>query len=128
MTTYYLPHLLSIEDYAIMAQRFWRILNAIPEFKEKKRRGDTRHIIRFRKDRLSVILRRKNDIRDRYEIRIDCPGGSDTFFLYDYNTPHEYVVAFCQPVKGYIDESMLKGEVLDFIDDYCTIETVDYRE
>ncbi len=128
MNTYYLPNLLSIEDYQVMANRFHRIINAMPEFAEKKTRGDSRHMVRYRKDDLTVIFRRKNDMRNRYEIQIDCKGGRDTFYVYDYNTPHEFVLAFCKTKVDAIDESMLKGEVLDFIDDYCTLSEVDLEK
>lgn len=126
MTTYYLPNL---QDYQVMATRFHRILNAMPEFAEKKARGDSRHMVRYRKDGLTVIFRRKNDMRNRYEIQIDCKGGRDTFYVYDYNTPHDFILAFCNSTKvNTIDESVLKGEVLDFIDDYCTLSEVDLEK
>lgn len=128
MTTYYLPHLLSIEDYQVMAARFLRIIKAMPSFSAKKTRGDSRHMVRYRKDDLTVIFRYKHDIRNRYEIQIDCKGGRDTFFVFDQNTPHEYMMAFFHPKVDAIDESMIKGEVLDFIDDYCTFSEVDLEK
>lgn len=112
-----------------MSERFHRILNAMPEFAEKKTRGDNRRIVRYRKNNLTVIFRRKNDVRRRYEIQIDCDGGRDTFYVYDYNTPLEFHVPFCVTENALPfcktvdirDESILKGEILDFIDDYCTL-------
>jgi hypothetical protein len=128
MNTYYLPDLLSIEDYKVMSVRFHRIINAMPEFAEKKARGDRRHMVRYRKDGLTVIFRHKNDLRNRYEIQIDCKGGRDTFYVYDYNTPNHFILAFCKTKVDAIDESLLKGEVLDFIDDYCTLNEVDLEK
>ncbi len=129
MTTYYLPHLLSIEDYQVMSQRFWRIINTFPEFKDNKSKHKRtfRRIIRYRKDNISVIFHYNNNtIFNHHQIRIECKNNIDTFVVYDYDTPPDYSRIFRQSITNTIDESMLKGEVLDFIDDYCVLDGIDY--
>lgn len=128
--TYYLPYLLTREDYAVMATRFSRIIKAIPEFTgECEWRKDTRKIIRYRSDKLLVVLCRKNDHRERYEIHIECDGRKDIFFVFDYNTEHEFTYEFVKALRVEpIGSVAVKSELLDFIDDYCTNDTVDVRK
>lgn len=80
--------------------------------KERNRwcEGDRAVAIKHRYESLLMSFVKHHDFKD-------C-GGRDTFYVYDYNTPHEFVLAFCKTKVDAIDESMLKGEVLDFIDDY----------
>lgn len=123
MTSYYMPHLLSREDYKVMSVRFWRIINALPEFKEyrwTKNRKDRVSIVRFRSDKLTVVFRQKNDRRDQYSISVECGNVKDTFIVYDTHVDYDTVVSFCQASHDPCPESSLKSEIIDFIDDYCT--------
>lgn len=126
MSTYYLPDLLSFDDYKIMSERFHRIIRVFMN-ESGKVHGETKRIVRYRSDRLIVIFRIKHDIRSRYELHIECNDGKDTYYVYDYKCPSDYKKVFIQASINAvpIEKTILKGEILDFIDDYCVIQEID---
>lgn len=125
MAEYYLPHMMTLEEYTDMGVRFWRILTSLPEFKESMSlwKGSKRSIIRFRKDNLTVVFSfSTTSLGDRLQIKVECGDKVDVFVVHDVNTSLDCTLALAkvhQP-SGSFGEVNVRAECLDFLDDYCT--------
>lgn len=135
MNTYYLPNLLSIEDYQVMVNRFHRIINAMPEFAEKKTRGDSRHMVRYRKDDLTVIFRRGDigPVNQEWFMKVELSAVSKdntVWFeemLEDAWQCFEYLGARQDKMRLWLDDNGQKDIMHEYMDGYLELGSYGYR-